>query len=268
MTWNRRFAISRRVFYSALLGAILIQAAIIANGLFRGMTESQRVSQSPSVALGNGFGTNTSYSFLISPSRIRREPGADHVITVTRDWWHSTVVCTERARWGYPRGLSGLLDQLILWSPPLLDNAPGWSIGHEVLNASNEWSQLSELGVGWPFRGVVWRWHVTIQHPDRPLQSYFVLLPLPGKALDDPGWVIRPWRLTASLVVTWGLLVLPLGLMWRAKTIRSWIRRWRGLCESCCYLREGLVEGAPCPECGEPAPKARPIRDSSAPLTP
>lgn len=248
-------AFGRRVIYTVLLGAILLQTAMIVRGLYDGDKEVLALSQSPAVALGKGFGTNTSYAFQITPSRIVREPDTDHIVTVVRTRWLSTVVRTERARWDYRRGLSSLLDQLILWSPPRIEAGPGWSIGHEIVRAdTQEWGQLSEIGAGWPFRGIVWRWHVTMQHPDKPPLSHYALLPLPGKALDDPGLEVRPWRLAASLAFTAGLLWLPAVLLWNVTALRCWFRGRRNLCKSCAYPRGGLAHDAPCPECGEPAP--------------
>lgn len=128
----------------------------------------------------------------------------------------------------------------------IVNEAAGTPAGPSVFINLQAW--------GFPFRSVVGGF----ANGTVPNLSWDTELAISGTSLQIPARPIWTGLLANAAIFTalaWALVIL---VVLAAAAARRRLRRRRGLCLHCGYSRAGLPAAAPCPECGKPAPTARP----------
>lgn len=173
----------------------------------------------------------------------------------------TTLVTTIYISWGFTNAAVTPADRAPL---------PGWSFAWRppgaFRTASDSAPQHIELAYGWPWRSahaLLARDHFLPHSPTNPRAVSGIRLA--DRRLWTPKytlWLSRalptvpiwPGLLagSAAFASAWGASILGVGAM------RRWSRRRRGCCVRCAYDLSATPPGAPCPECGTPAPSAPP----------
>lgn len=262
--------IRRRTFYLTLVVAILIQGVAVWCGVYYGSRETQLMREQPQAVTSAPIRGDMSYKFLLLPTSSPDFNNGEAVLMVARPSWFYTPCRSEMVQYGYAHGMSLVLPYV--GSYPQLGSVPSWSRVRENIGIgyrTQPWGCLEEVGVGFPFRWMIYRSLYTIPKSGETPANYTLYTSVPILGHDkDELFEVRPWWLAASLLATMGFLASPTLISMGLGSLLRLFRRRSGLCSGCGYTRGGLTHDAPCPECGEPAPKARPIRESSAHHTP